>query len=60
MHLAALNRSKKEEKISIDLLARLALTKFLRTEMSVQFSQVLERCRVLLKSYEGIRQGKQV
>ncbi len=28
--------------------------------MSLQFSQVLERCRVLLKSYEGIRQGKAV
>jgi hypothetical protein len=60
MHLAALNRAKKEERISIDLLARLAVTKFLRTEMSTQFSQVLERCRVLLKSYEGIRQGKAV
>ena len=60
LHLAALNRAKKEEKLSLDLLARLALTKFLRTEMSVQFSQVLERCRVLLKSYEGIRQGKAV
>jgi hypothetical protein len=60
LHLAALNRAKKEEKLSIDLLARLAVTKFLRTEMAVQFSQVLERCRVLLKSYEGIRQGKAV
>jgi hypothetical protein len=60
LHLAALNRAKKEEKISIDLLARLAVTKFLRTEMSQQFAQVLERCRVLLKSYEGIRQGKGV
>src|ERR1022692_1882268 len=60
LHLAALNRAKKEEKLSIDLLARLALTKFLRTEMSQQFSQVLERCRVLLKGYEGMRQGKAV
>src|SRR5271166_3724485 len=60
LHLAALNRAKKEEKISIDLLARLAITKFLRTEMSQQFAQVLERCRLLLKSYEGIRQGKAV
>src|ERR1022692_3699573 len=60
LHLAALNRAKKEEKISVDLLARLALTKFLRTEMNLQFAQVLERCRVLLKSYEGIRQGKGV
>ena len=60
LHLAALNRAKKEENISVDLLARLAVTKFLRTEMNQQFAQVLERCRVLLKSYEGIRQGKAV
>ncbi len=60
LHLAALNRAKKEEKISVDLLARLAITKFLRTEMNQQFAQVLERCRVLLKTYEGIRQGKAV
>src|SRR5271170_2664986 len=60
LHLAALNRAKKEENISVDLLARLAVTKFLRTEMSQQFAQVLERCRVLLKSYEGMRQGKAV
>ena len=30
LHVAALNRAKKEEKITIDLLARLAVTKFLR------------------------------
>jgi class 3 adenylate cyclase len=60
LHLAALNRAKREEKISVDLLARLAVTKFLRTEMNLQFAQVLERCRVLLKTYEGIRQGKGV
>ena len=60
LHLAALNRAKKEENISIDLLARLAVTKFLRTEMNQQFAQVLERCRVLLKNYEGIREGKAV
>ncbi len=60
LHLAALNRAKKEEKIFVDLLARLAVTKFLRTEMNQQFAQVLERCRVLLKAYEGIRQGKAV
>src|ERR1700719_3240284 len=60
LHLASLNRAKKEENISIDLLARLAVTKFLRAEMHQQFAQVLERCRVLLKSYEGVRQGKGV
>ncbi|MGA2413798.1 MAG: hypothetical protein ABSF59_05080 [Candidatus Sulfotelmatobacter sp.] len=60
LHLAALNRAKKEENISVDLLARLAITKFLRTEMNQQFAQVLERCRVLLKTYDGVRQGKGV
>jgi hypothetical protein len=60
LHVAALNRAKREEKIAIDVLARLAVTKFLRTEMSQQFGLVLERCRVLLKNYDGIRQGKAV
>jgi class 3 adenylate cyclase len=60
LHLASLNRAKKEEKISVDLLARLAVTKFLRAEMHHQFAQVLERCRVLLKTYESMRQGKAV
>ena len=60
LHLAALNRAKKEEKISVDLLARLAVIKFLRSEMSSQFAQLLERCRILLRSYDGMRQGKAV
>ena len=58
MQIASLNRAKKEFKLSVDVLARLAVTKFLRTEMNLQFPQVLERCRVLLKSYDGMRQGK--
>lgn len=60
LHVAALNRAKKENKIPVDILARLAITKFLRTEMSQQFAQVLERCRVLLKNYDGMRQQKAV
>ena len=58
LQVASLNRAKKEFKLSVDLLARLAVTKFLRTEMNLQFSQVLERCRVLLKSYDNMRQEK--
>ena len=58
LQVASLNRAKKEFKLSVDLLARLAVTKFLRAEMNLQFSQVLERCRVLLKSYDNMRQGK--
>jgi len=60
LHLAALNRAKKEEKISVDLLARLAMIKFLRAEVQHQYAQVLERCRLLIKSYEGMRHGKGV
>src|ERR1022692_4440364 len=58
LHVASLNRAKKEAQLSVDVLARLAVTKFLRTEMNLQFSQVLERCRVLLKSYDNMRQQK--
>ena len=57
IHVAALNRAKAANNISVDLLARLAIIKFLRTEMTAQFGQVLERCRVKLKSYEGVRQN---
>jgi class 3 adenylate cyclase len=58
LQVASLNRAKKEFKLSVDLLARLAVTKFVRTEMNQQFSLVLERCRVLLKSYDNMRQQK--
>lgn len=56
LQVASLNRAKKERKLSIDLLARLAVTKFLRTEMNLQFAQVVERCRVRLKTYDNARQ----
>lgn len=58
--LASLNRAKKESNLSIDLLARLAVTKFLRAEMNLQFAQVVERCRVQLKSYDNARQQSAV
>jgi class 3 adenylate cyclase len=58
LQVATLNRAKKEFKLSVDLLARLAVTKFLRTEMNQQFLQVLERCRVLMKSYDNVRQQR--
>jgi class 3 adenylate cyclase len=56
--VASLNRAKREYKLSVDLLCRLAVTKFLRGEMNQQFAQVVERCRVLLKSYDNTRQLK--
>lgn len=58
LNIAALNRAKAENKVAIDLLARLAVIKFLRLELNTQFAQVLERCRMMLKSYEGVRQQK--
>jgi class 3 adenylate cyclase len=56
--VGSLSRAKKESQLSVDLLARLAVTKFLRTEMNQQFLQVLERCRVQLKSYDNMRMEK--
>ncbi len=58
LQVTALNRAKAEGNICIDLLARLALVKFLRVEFNTQFAQVLERCRIMLKGYEGVRQQK--
>jgi hypothetical protein len=58
LHVASLNRAKAENNVTIDLLARLAVIKFLRLELNSQFAQVLERGRMMLKSYEGVRQQK--
>jgi class 3 adenylate cyclase len=58
LHVAALNRAKADNSVIIDLLARLAVVKFLRMELNSQFAQVLERGRMMLKSYEGVRQQK--
>src|ERR1700690_157815 len=58
VHSAALNRSKAEGNPCLDALARVAIIKFLRIELGSQFAQILERCRMMLKSYEGVRQQK--
>ncbi len=58
IHAAALNRAKAEGNPSLDLLARVAILKFLRIELGSQFAQILERCRMTLKSYEGMRAQK--
>src|SRR5438270_3319792 len=57
LHMAALNRAKAENSVSLDLLFRLALLKFERTELLNQYGQVLERCRARLKFYEAPRQS---
>jgi class 3 adenylate cyclase len=50
-----LNRSKNEANINIDLLARVAVIKFLRSELLTQFNVVLERCRAKTQSLDGVR-----
>jgi hypothetical protein len=58
LHVSALNRAKARENLSVDALARVAIVKFLRIELNAQFAQVLERGRMMLKTYEGVRQQK--
>jgi hypothetical protein len=58
IHLAILNRAKAEANPSIDLLGRLAVLKFIRTELQAQFSRILEQCRLKTKSLEGVPQGR--
>ena len=58
LQLGALRRAKSESNVSIDLLCRLAVLKFLRSELVAQFSAVLEKCRAKLKRYEGPRQAE--
>ncbi|MBV8053354.1 MAG: hypothetical protein JOZ80_19350 [Acidobacteriaceae bacterium] len=58
LHVAALNAAKAQENPVLDLLARSAIVKFLRVELNSQFAQVLERCRMTLKGYEGFRHQK--
>jgi hypothetical protein len=57
LHVASLNRAKAESNVSIDLLFRLAVLKFQRTELLNQYAQVLERCRARVKYYEAPRQS---
>jgi class 3 adenylate cyclase len=58
IHLAILNRAKSEGNPSIDVLGRLAVLKFIRTELQAQFARILEQCRMKSKSLEGFRQAK--
>lgn len=58
MHLAILNRAKAEGNPSVDLLGRLAVLKFIRTELQTQFAKILEQCRMKSKSLENVRQMK--
>jgi len=58
LQLASVNQAKNQSNISVDILCRLAVVKFLRLELAAQFTQVLERCRAKLKEYEGPRSNQ--
>jgi len=58
IHLAILNRAKAEGNPSVDVLGRLAVLKFIRTELQTQFARILEQCRMKSKALEGVRQAK--
>jgi hypothetical protein len=57
LHVVSLNRAKAENNVSLDVLFRLAVLKFQRTELLNQYAQVLERCRARVKFYEAPRQS---
>lgn len=57
LHVAALNRAKLENNVSLDLLFRLAAIKFLRAELLNQYALVLERCRGRVKFYDTRQLG---
>jgi hypothetical protein len=53
--VGSLNRAKTENNINLDMLTRLAVIKMLRTQMTGQFNQILEKSRTKLKTYDGPR-----
>jgi hypothetical protein len=53
LHVVSLKRAKAENNFSLDVLFRLAVLKFQRTELLNQYGQVLERCRARVKLYEA-------
>jgi len=55
LHVGALNRAKTTGNLAVDLLARVAIIKFLRIELNAQFAETLERCRMMLRNYEGVQ-----
>lgn len=49
LQLASLRQAREGDDMQIDLLCRVAVIKFLRTELGQQFNAVMERCRENLK-----------
>jgi hypothetical protein len=57
LHVASLNRAKAESNVFLDLLFRLAVLKFQRTELLNQYAKALELGRARVKVYEAPRQS---
>jgi len=55
LQLASLRRARATDDLRLDLLCRVGLIKFLRAELSLQFTQVLERCKENLKKRDDRR-----
>ena len=58
--VASVNRAKAAGNISIDLLGRTAVLKFLKLELGSQFLLLLERGRTKLKNYDGMRSERAI
>ncbi len=55
LQLASLRHAREADDLQLDLLCRVGLVKFLRTELLQQFTQVLERCKENLKKRDERR-----
>jgi hypothetical protein len=55
LQLASLRRARDAGDMQLDLACRVGLVKFLRTELALQFTRVLERCRENLKKRDERR-----
>jgi len=59
LQLTSLRRARVADDLGRDLLCRVALIKFFRTELSLQFTQVLDLCRENLKKRDDRRLERQ-
>jgi hypothetical protein len=58
IHLAILQSAKEKGNLAVDLLGRVAVVKFLRSEVVAQFAEIVERCRICQKACEGVREQR--
>jgi len=59
LQLSSLRRARAEDDLRLDILLRVAIIKFLRTELALQFNQVQEQCRENLKRRDDRHQERQ-